>query len=161
MGFFDFSFGDSGGDQANNFVDGSAIVMPDSFGFSIPYVDSNVSLFSPPSLAPDGAMFMDSRANTSFWSFDQSKISAGLSDVIGSVVKAGVGVAVKAAGDSINRNTNQPGAVGSFFQNFQATKTGAQINAASIGNRAMNFLANPLVWFAVVGVVGVYLVTRK
>lgn len=157
MGMFDF-FG-TDGDQAPNYVDGTAI--GNDFSLAIPYVNTDVQLFTPPSLAPDGFALIDNRSNASFWNFDQSKISAGLSDVLGSLTKAAGATAIKVAGDSINRNTNQPGSVGTFFQSFQATKTGAQINAASLGNSAMNFFASPLVWLGVVGVVVLFMFMRK
>mgnify|MGYP003385533653 CR=1 FL=1 len=156
MGYFDFFGTDT--PQADNFVDGTATPYD---MVSIPYVNSDVSLFTPPSLAPDGVALIDNRSNSSFWNFDQSKISAGLSDVLGSVVKAGSATAIKYAGDSINRNSNQPGSVGTFFQSFQATKTGAQINAASLGNSVMNFLANPLVWLGLVGGIALFVFMRK
>lgn len=137
------------------------------FSWDIPTSESlyptgeSFSLFPSPSYATDGVQLIDSRSNTSFWNFDQSKITNGLSDVLGSVIQAGGRTLLQGSGDLINKGANQPGQVGSFFQNFRSTQSGAEINAGAYASRFQNFLANPLVWFAAVGLVIVLIFMRR
>jgi hypothetical protein len=137
------------------------------FSWDIPTSESlyptaeTFSLFPSPSFATDGASLIESRANTSFWNFDQSKITNGIGDVLGSVLTAGAKTALQGSSDAINRGANQQGQVGSFFRNFRSTQTGAQINAGAYATRIQNFFANPLVWFGAIILVAVIFFLRR
>lgn len=132
--------------------------MSSEGSYSIP---SALQLFPTPTLLTDGQTLIDTRANVSFWDFDQSKISSSIQDVLGSVTQAAAKSGVQLASDAINRNANNSNStIAGLFKNFQSTQTGAQIQTASIATRAQNFLANPLVWLGVV-VVGAFLLFRK
>ncbi len=126
-----------------------------SYGFESETLDYNPQqpefeqrMFGPIDTSPGGAYDISYRSNTSFWDFDQSKITAGIMDVLNSGVQAGTRLAIQQASDSINSGTQQSNPwVSGFFKNFQSTKTGAQINAASYATQIQNFFMNPLVWF--------------
>ena len=125
------------------------------------YFDLN--MFGTPNLQTDGQNLIDQRSNTSFFTFDQSKIGASIFDVMKSGAEAAVRVGVQAASDSINRGAaqNKNNVFGSFLNNFRSTKTGAQINAAAYATSAQAWLMNPIVWVgAIVGLV-LLLVLRK
>lgn len=127
-------------------------------GWSIP---SAQHLFPTPTLLTDGQTLIDTRSNNSFWNFDQSKISATLQDVLGSVTQAAAKSGIQLASDAINRNANNANpAIAGLFRNFQSTQTGAQVQAASIATRTQNFFANPMVWLGV-AVVGMFFLLRK
>jgi hypothetical protein len=146
-----------------------------AFSFDIPYVtdpgagqagygvlNADVpSIFPTPSFSTDGAGLIDTRSNTSWNLFDQSKISASFANVIGSVTEAGAKTGLQIAQSSINKGTQQPGWTGNLFRNFQSTKTGAQINAGAYGVQLQQLLYNPLVWFAVIGLIVLWLFMRK
>lgn len=124
-------------------------------------IPSSQSLFPMPTLLTDGQTLIDTRANVSFWDFDQSKISSSLQDVLGSVTQAAAKSGVQLASDAINRNANNSNpTIAGLFRNFQSTQTGAQIQTASIATRAQNFFANPMVWLGVV-VVGAFFLFRR
>jgi hypothetical protein len=124
-------------------------------------IPSAQQLFPTPTLLTDGQSLIDTRANVSFWDFDQSKITASLQDVLGSVTQAAAKSGVQLASDAINRNANNSNsAIAGLFKNFQSTQTGAQIQTASLATRAQNFFANPMVWLGVV-VVGMFFLLRK
>lgn len=118
-------------------------------------------LFPTPTILTDGQSLIDQRANTSFWSFDQSKITASLGDVLGSVTQAATKTGVQLASDAINRNTNNSNpTIAAMFRNFQSTQTGAQIQAGAIATRAQNWLMNPMLWLGVV-VIAIFFLVRK
>jgi hypothetical protein len=120
-----------------------------------------LDMFGTPSTQPDGVTLLDSRSNTSFFTFDQSKVSASIFDVMKSGAEAALRVGVQTASDSINRNAKNPGIVGSFLNNFRSTKTGAQINAAAYATSAQAWLMNPVVWVvAIVGIAAVFLLRK-
>lgn len=130
----------------------------DSGRWSIP---SAQQLFPTPTLLTDGQSLIDTRANVSFWDFDQSKITASLQDVLGSVTQAAAKSGVQLASDAINRNANNANpTIAGLFRNFQSTQTGVQIQTASMATRAQNFFANPMVWLGVVAV-GMFFLLRK
>lgn len=118
-------------------------------------------MFGPIDTAPMGEYDIAYRSNSSFWDFDQSKITAGISDVLGSGVQAGTKLLIQQASDSINSGTksSNPWLAG-FSQNFQSTKTGAQLNAGAYATRIQNFFANPIVWFGAAAVV-LFLLFRR
>lgn len=120
-------------------------------------------LFRTASVAPDGIQLINERANTSFWNFDQSKITNSLQDVLGSLTNAAVKTAIQKAGDSINTEANKNSAswMTGFAQNFRSTSTGAQINAASYATQVQNFFANPIVWFVGIILLGLLLFMRR
>lgn len=127
---------------------------------------SPAPIFPSPSFEADGTTQWDvpamSRSNTSFWNFDQSQVSKTLSDVIGSSVgQAAAKTGLQLASDSINKNANQPGLLGQFANNFRSTSTGQQINAGAYASQFQNFLANPVVWLAVIVGVVLIFVLRK
>jgi len=121
-----YTFGDMGTTYPD-FISSSDFEGMDTY--TLP--DSTISEFSPaaPSPAetalPGGAAFVDSRANNEFpISFDQSKISSSVFDIIKSGVQ-GAGEALNtpgAAGSSFWSNLTQAG-----WRNFTSTKTGAQV----------------------------------
>jgi len=120
-----------------------------------------LNMFGQPNLLTDGQNLIDQRSNTSFFTFDQSKVSSSIFDVMKSGAEAALRVGVQAASDSINRNSKNQGIVGSFLNNFRSTKTGAQINAAAYATSAQAWLMNPIIWIvAIVGVV-LFFVVRK
>lgn len=111
--------------------------------------------------APMGEYDIAYRSNTSFWDFDQSKITAGIYDVINSGIEAGGRLAIQSASDAINSGTKSSNPwLSGFSQNFQSTKTGAQINAASYATKVQNFFANPIVWFSAAALALVLLFRR-
>jgi len=138
----------------------------DSWDWSIPDSEElyptgdSFSLFNAPSFEPDGGQLIDSRSNSSFWNFDQSKITNGLFDVLGSVGSAAAKTAIQGTADQINTGANQQGQLGAFFRNFQSTQTGAQLNAASYATRIQNWFANPVVWLMGVGLLGLVIYTK-
>lgn len=158
----DWDFGIFSNDApAKNYVELSA--GENNWGLDIPYLE-NPPLFPHATLAPDGASSVLARSTgDSFWGFDQSKISASLSDVLGSVIQAGGKAAVQFTGDAINKQANgQDNSIWtSLARNFTSTKTGAQIQAASMATRVQNFFFNPMVWLALVGAVILFVVLRK
>ena len=105
-----------------------------------------LNMFGSPNLQPDGVNLIDQRANTSFFTFDQSKVGASIFDVMKSGAEAALRVGVQAASDSINRESKNPTLMGSFLNNFRSTKTGAQIQAGAAATRAQAWLMNPMVW---------------
>ncbi len=124
-------------------------------------IPSAQQLFPTPTLLTDGQTLIDTRANVSFWDFDQSKITSSLQDVLGSVTQAAAKSGVQLASDAINRNANNSNpTIAGLFKNFQSTQTGAQIQTASIATRAQNFFANPMVWLGVV-LVGAFFLFRR
>ncbi len=120
-----------------------------------------LEMFGTPNLNPDGVNLIDQRSNTSFFNFDQSKVSASIIDVMKSGAEAALRVGVQAASDSINRGSNQNTMLGSFLNNFRSTKTGAQIQAGAAASRAQAWLLNPIVWVAGIGLVALVFVLRK
>lgn len=118
-------------------------------------------MFGGATLAPDGTALIDQRANTSFFTFDQSKVSASIFDVMKSGVEAATRVAVQRAGDSINSTAKQNSIWGQLAANFRSTKTGQQINAASYATRAQNFLMNPIVWLGAVVLIALLFVFKR
>lgn len=132
-------------------------------GYAVPSfeIPSAGSLFPMPTLLTDGQTLIEDRSNTSFWNFDQSKITAKLEDVLGSVTQAAAKSGIQLASDAINRNANNANpTIAGLFRNFQSTQTGAQIQTASMATRAQNFLMNPWLWLGVV-VVGVFVLVRR
>lgn len=124
-------------------------------------IPSSQSLFPTPTLLTDGQTLIDTRANVSFWDFDQSKITSSLQDVLGSVTQAAAKSGVQLASDAINRNVNNSNpTIAGLFKNFQSTQTGTQIQTASMATRAQNFFANPMVWLGVV-LVGAFFLFRR
>lgn len=124
-------------------------------------IPSAQSLFPMPSMLTDGQTLIEDRANTSFWNFDQSKITAKLEDVLGSVTQAAAKSGIQWASDSINKqanNTNQT--IAGLFRNFQSTQTGAEVQNAAMATRVQNFASNPFVWLSIVGI-ALYLMLRK
>lgn len=121
----------------------------------------NLNLFGTPTILPDGSTLIDQRANTSFFNFDQSKVSASIFDVMKSGAEAITKVAIQQAGDSINRESKQKSIWGSLANNFRSTKTGQQIQAASYATQAQNFMMNPMVWLvAIIGIVALVVMRR-
>ena len=158
MGLLDF-FGDS-----DNTTPSSYSMLPAGGGVlasgSPSYFELN--MFGGPSTVPDGGRLIDQRANTSFFTFDQSKVSASVFDIMKSGVEAAARVGVQVAADSINRNANNKSITGSFLNNFRSTKTGAQVNAAAMATRAESFFMNPTVWLvSLVGLVGIVLLVKR
>ena len=120
-----------------------------------------LNMFGTPNTQTDGVNLIDQRSNTSFFTFDQSKITSSIFDVMKSGAEAALRVGVQAASDSINRNAKNPSIFGSFLNNFRSTKTGAQINAAAYATSAQAWLMNPIVWVvAIVGILGVILLRK-
>lgn len=120
-----------------------------------------LNMFGSPNLQTDGQNLIDQRANTSFFTFDQSKVAASIFDVMKSGAEAALRVGVQAASDSINRESKNPTLMGSFLNNFRSTKTGTQIQAGAAATRAQAWLMNPIVWVvALLGIVGVVLLRR-
>lgn len=151
----------SNDNPAVNYVESSA--GENQWALDIPYLDTP-PLFPPMTLAPDGAIAGSLRSTgDSFWGFDQSKITASLQDVLGSVIQAGGKAAVQLTGDAINKAANgQDNNIWtSLAKNFTSTKTGAQIQAASLATRAQNFFMNPMVWLGAVGLMILFVVLRK
>lgn len=139
------------------------------FVFQIPYVNQPVSpyrldipsIFPSASFAPDGTQLIDGRSNSSFWNYDQSKVSASLQNVFGSLVEAGAKTGLQVAQSTINRGTQQQGNTGAFFRNFQSTQTGAQINAAGYATQIQNVLYSPVTWLVgILAIVGFFLFRR-
>ena len=121
----------------------------------------NLNMFGSPTLLPDGAALIDQRANTSFFNFDQSKVSASIFDVMRSGAEAIAKVAIQQAGDSINREAKQKTIWGQLANNFRSTKTGQEIQTASYATQAQNFLMNPMIWLvAVIGIVALLFMRR-
>jgi hypothetical protein len=133
--------------------------LSESFGSSF----DPGELFRSASVEPDGIQLIDQRANSSWWDFDQSKITSSIQDVIGSVTQAAVKTAIQKSGDSINTqaNMNNSSWLTGFAQNFRSTQTGAQINAASYATQIQNFFANPIIWFVGIALVGMMLFMRR
>jgi hypothetical protein len=156
-----------GGDAPQrNYVESSA-GEESPFSLSIPWLNNSGDsppLFPPATLVPDGGFNLAQRSSgDSFWGFDQSKITASLQDVLGSVIQAGGKAAVQLTGDAINKQANgQENSIWtSLARNFTSTKTGTQIQAASLATRAQNIIMNPMVWLAAVGLVILFVVIRK
>jgi len=120
-----------------------------------------LNMFGTPNLQTDGVNLIDQRANTSFFTFDQSKVESSIFDVMKSGAEAALRVGVQAASDSINRNSKNQGIVGSFLNNFRSTKTGAQINAAAYATQAQAWIMNPIVWVVTIGGIGLFFLLRK
>ena len=162
MGYFDFSVPSFFGETPTKDMGGAGVLAPQQgTSWDIPYVEE-VPWYQPPSLSPSGMTDASHRTNVSFWGFDQSKISASLADVLGSVVQAGAKSAVQAAAGSINTTANgKPSAWQSLANNFRSTKTGAQINAGAQAFSIQNFFANPLVWFGLIAAVILFFVVRR
>lgn len=138
--------------------------MPAGYGVLAPqsgpsYLDFT-SMWGQPNIKTDGVNLIDQRANTGFSIFDQSKVSASIFDIMNSGVQAAGKVGVQLASDSINRQSNQSGLLGMFARNFRSTQTGQQINAAAYGTIFLNFLSNPMVWFAAIAGIGLLLVLK-
>lgn len=115
-----------------------------------------LGMFGSPNMQTDGQNLIDQRSNTSFFTFDQSKVGASIFDVMKSGAEAALRVGVQVASDSINSNAQNKTPMGSFWNNFRSTKTGAQINTAAYATQAQAWLMNPIVW--VVTLVGIALV---
>jgi len=162
MGYFDFSVPTFFGETPTQDMGGAGVLAPQQgTSWDIPYVEE-VPWYQPPSVFPAGSTDASNRSNTTFWGFDQSKITASLSDVLGSVVQAGAKTAIQAAAGSINTAANgQPSGIQSFFNNFRSTATGAQINAGAQAFSIQNFFANPIVWFGAVAAVVLFFILRK
>ena len=118
----DFSIGDYGNSSfwqsGDSIVPSLSTLTPTANSFSL-------SMFGGGSIIPDGVTLIDQRSNTSFFGgvFDQSKVTASIFDVMKSGVEAAGKVGVQLAGDSINRNANQQGFLGSLARNFRSTST--------------------------------------
>lgn len=162
MGFPDLtSYYSDQADQPNNFVDGTAVGESAPFSVDIPYVNS-APLFPPQTVATQGQLnVVEPQGVLASWDFDQSKITASLQDVIGSAVQATGKAGVQYAAGQINAGANTKGSLQTWFQSFQATKTGAQINAASYASQAQNFLANPVLWLFLIGGAFLFLMSRR
>lgn len=162
MGYFDFSVPSFFGESPMPDMGGAGVLAPQQgTSWDIPFVQE-VPWYQPPGLLPGGNTDMGNRSNNTFWGLDQSKISASLSDVLGSVIQAGAKSAVQAAAGSINTAANgKPSTWQSLANNFRSTSTGAQINAGAQAFSIQNFFANPIVWFGVIGVVILFFVVRK
>ena len=168
MGLFDFS-SDSSTPSPGYGVLAPSDNVGSGFVFQIPYVNQPVtpylsdipSIFPSASYAPDGTQLIDGRSNSSFWNYDQSKVTQSLQNVFGSLVEAGAKTGLQVAQSTINRGTQQQGNTGAFFRNFQSTQTGAQINAAGYATQIQNFLFSPIVWFASIALVIGYVFLRR
>lgn len=155
-----FEFGDNVSllDTPSVPVDGSAMNWGNIFS-SVDALDSS-TLF-PITTSPSGVYDIESRSS-SWWDYDQSKITASLQDVLGSVVQAGAKSAVQKAADSINTGSNNKNpTIAEFFRNFSSTKTGAQVQAGAMGTRALNIISNPILWLVLVGGTIAFFVLRK
>ena len=155
-----FEFGDNVSllDTPSIPVDASAMNWGSVFS-SADAVESS-TLF-PITTSPSGVYDIESRSS-SWWDYDQSKISASLQDVLGSVVQAGAKSAVQKAADSINTGSNNKNpTIAEFFRNFSSTKTGAQVQAGAMGTRALNIISNPILWLVLVGGTIAFFVLRK
>ena len=117
-------------------------------------------MFGSPTIIPDGTTLIDQRANTSWFTFDQSKLTNSLFDVLKSGAEAAVKSGVQYASDAINKGSQQQNMFGSLFRNFRSTQTGAQISAASYATQAQNFLMNPVVWVIGFGLVMIVLLRK-
>lgn len=164
MGYFDFSvpsfFGET---PVSQDMGGVGVLAPQqNTSWDIPYV-AEVPWYQPPGLSTGGVIDLANRSNNTWWGVDQSKITASLADVLGSVVQAGAKSAVQAAAGSINSAANgkSNNLLTSWAQNFRSTATGAQINAGAHAFSIQNFFANPMVWFALVGGVILFFVVRR
>lgn len=165
MGLFDTSFASSPSDW-------SSYTPTSDYGVEAAIASSNMALsdtqqsfaddmFGGATLQPDGTALIDQRANTSFFTFDQSKVSASIFDIMKSGVEAATKVAIQQSGDSINRQSKQNNIFGSFARNFRSTKTGQEIQAASLATQAQNFLMNPMIWMiASLGIVLLLMMRR-
>lgn len=170
MGLFDFSSDTSNPSPGYGVLAADVpVANSEPFMFQIPYVNRPTtpysldvpSIFPSPSFVPDGGQLIDQRTNTSFWNYDQSKVSQSLQNVFGSLVEAGAKTGIQVAQSTINRGTQQQGQIGGFFRNFQSTQTGAQINAAGYATQIQNFLFSPIVWFASIALVIGYVFLRR
>lgn len=163
MGYFDFSTPDFNL-AASPYSDmaGAGVLAPQQgTSWDIPYVNE-VPWYQPPGLSTGGSIDLANRSNTTFWGVDQSKITASLADVLGSVIQAGTKTAIQAAAGSINSAANgKPSGLQSLMANFRSTATGAQINAGAQAYSIQNFLANPVVWFGAVAAVILFFILRK
>lgn len=163
MGYFDFAVPDFFGSSVASDMGGNGVLAPQTgTSWDIPYVEE-VPWYQPPSLLPGGATELSSRTNSvNFWGLDQSKITASLADVLGSVVQAGAKTATQYAAGSINSAANgKPSGLQALAANFRSTATGAQINAGATAFSIQNFVANPMVWFVLVGGVILFFVLRR
>lgn len=110
---------------------------------------------------PDGAVAVTQRANSSSW-FDQSRITAGFSDIL----NAGVG-AVKAT-IAQEAKGGQPGK--SFFDVFSqagldlfsSSKTGQAFRGQVVQSQFRLLMQNPVTWIALTAVVigGIFMLRR-
>jgi len=149
-----YTFGDMGTTYPD-FISSTDFEGMDTYNLS----DSTVTTDTPaaPTPAetalPGGAAYVDSKANNEFpISFDQSKISASITDILKSGV-SGVGEALNtpgAAGQSFWSNITQAG-----WRNFTSTKTGAQVQKSLIGGQLQSMFSNPtiLVGLAIVAAI--------
>lgn len=162
MGYFDFSVPTFFGADTSTDMGGSGVLAPQQgTSWDIPYV-AEVPWYTPPSLATGGTIDLANRSNNTWWGVDQSKITATLADVLGSVVQAGAKTAINAAAGSMNTAANgKPSGLQALAANFRSTATGMQINAGAQAFSIQNFFANPMVWFALVGGVILFFVVRK
>lgn len=162
MGYFDFSVPSFFGDTPTPDMGGAGVLAPQQgTSWDIPYV-AEVPWYQPPGFSTGGVIDLANRSNNTWWGVDQSKITASLADVLGSVVQAGAKSAIQAAAGSINSAANgKPSGWQSFANNFRSTATGAQINAGSQAFAFQNFIANPIVWFGAVAAVILFFVVRR
>jgi hypothetical protein len=162
MGYFDFSVPSFFGDTPTQDMGGAGVLAPQQgTSWDIPYVEE-VPWYQPPTLATGGSIDLENRSNNTWWGVDQSKITASLADVLGSVVQAGAKTAINAAAGSINSAANgKPSGLQALAANFRSTATGLQINAGAQAFSIQNFFSNPMVWFALVGGVILFFVVRK
>ena len=135
---------------------GGGVLLPAYAPKAPSYFELN--MFGTPNMNTDGVNLIDQRANTSFFTFDQSKVTSSIFDVMKSGAEAAIRVGVQAAADSINRESKNPTLLGSFLNNFRSTKTGAQIQAGAMATRAQSWLMNPMVWLASLVAVGLLFV---
>lgn len=162
MGYFDFSVPSFFGETPTQDMGGAGVLAPQqNTSWDIPYV-AEVPWYQPPGLSTGGVIDLANRSNNTWWGVDQSKISASLADVLGSITQAGAKSAVQYAAGSINTAANgKPSGWQSFANNFRSTATGVQINAGARAFSVQNFFANPMVWFALVGGVVLFFVVRR
>jgi hypothetical protein len=169
MGYLDFAvpsfFGESTAPETAGYLlnaPQSGVLAPQQgTSWDIPYV-AETPWYQPPGLSTGGVIDLANRSNNTWWGLDQSKITASLSDVLGSVLQAGAKTAVQAAAGSINSAANgKPSGLQSLAANFRSTATGVQINAGAQAFSFQNFVSNPLVWFGTVVVVILFFVLKR
>src|SRR3990167_5815818 len=123
-----------------------SVPVDDGFSFG-PYVEAQS--YSPG--LPDGAIAPSNTANTEWYWFDQSKLSATFSDVL----NAGIGAAKVALNQEIAGNNKNTGL--GFFEvlrnsaldRFSSSQTGQEIRSQVLASQVRTFFQNPLAWVLV------------